>query len=132
MLQKMQGHETLADVIDKLAKPEDYLLGVKRNLEAYRRNGIEPSMKLGTTGGFSYPNYLIARRQFRKPDETTDDKILIVKDLKSNLGSYSGRSHKPLGWSLYQIEKENWSTGSTNFDGFMEVFATFRGIKLSK
>jgi hypothetical protein len=99
----MPPDATLAYVMSTLARPEDYVRGMLRNLYDCKREHGGASARLGLTGGGVSPHYRI---EFPLQLEA------LPNVSNGIFGAFDGRSHKLIDW----IDEASQSEGSILWD----------------
>lgn len=121
---KLNGNETIRDVVSSLAKPEPYVRGVLGNMSDFRRRGIDPIVKIGTTGQGIYPHYRIEPAN----GDGSDIGAEITAFLETMI-AFGGRNHKPMEWTAFDVRGEHWSEESMTYDEVQTLLGSLRGYK---
>jgi hypothetical protein len=112
---------TIAEIVDKLGDPEEYVRCVLGNmLDCEKRYG-NASVRIGTTGHGIAPHYRVEPTKFDDIDQAIDS----IKDLVA----FHGRSHKQLDWTLFQLQNLHWSTRAMSRHDIQTLLSDLRGYK---
>jgi hypothetical protein len=124
---------TIANLLETLARPEDYVRGVLENLYAClsQRSGSQKGdlfVRIGVTGNGIVPHYRI---------DYFSSKGLGNISVCATFGAFDGRTHKKIALleeaSIQRDESilldQNWSTRSTTFKEIENLLGQIRDIK---
>jgi hypothetical protein len=120
----MPPDATLAYVMSTLARPEDYVCGMLRNLYDCKREHGGASARLGLTGDGVSPHYRI---------EFPFQSKVLPRVNNGIFGAFDGRSHKLIDWideasqsegSILRVE--HWSTCPMSIDDVTAFLAYIR------
>jgi hypothetical protein len=103
----LAGSESVRDVITTLDKPEQYVLGIFRNMDELRRNQIASTVSIGVTGHGIAPNYRL------DPSEEADHAKMVGRYGDPSL-AFRGQTHRPLAFDY--IDNGNWSPMEMTFE----------------
>ena len=107
---------TIADVVDELANPIEYVRRVLEKLEHCRRAHGEAQVRLGVRGRVECPNYLIEY-------ESSDPKAGSTS-IKAD-AAYSGSTHRELA-PRHIGETKNWSPEEMDITAVMALIGRLR------
>lgn len=107
---------TIADVVDILDKPIEYVRRVLEKLEHCRRAHGDAHVRLGVRGRAECPNYLI--------EYVTEDAKSRQKTTRSN-AAYSGSTHRELA-PRHIEEARNWSPEEMNITAVSALIGRLR------
>lgn len=123
-MEKLQGTETVRDVVATLNDPEDYVRGVFGNMMAFRRRRIEPAVRIGATGEGLMPHYRI------EPASTGNSLKAMADDIGSfieHVIAFNGRNHRDMNWTAFQLQGDNWCRAVMSVDEIRTLLGELRG-----
>lgn len=123
-LPQIAPNATIADVVDRLTSPEDYVRGVLGNLFANNAEG-SAVVRIGVKGRGLVPHYRLDRMS---PGFSLSDKP--PTPVFSVIGAFHGRNHKPLVDELEApdiLRDENWSGGFMTLNEVQTLIGAIRG-----
>jgi hypothetical protein len=125
-LSKIAANATLADVVDRLKSPEEYVRGVLGNLFDHKTEG-GAVVRIGVMGRGLIPHYRLDRISpgFSLSDETPPPSFSVI-------GAFNGRNHKPLvdeSEAADILHDEHWSAGFMTLDEVRALIGVIRGAR---
>jgi hypothetical protein len=107
---------TIADVVDGLNKPVEYVRRVLEKLERCKRAHGDAQVRLGVRGRAECPNYLI---EYVREDAKTHERVTHQD------AAYSGSTHREL--AVHHIaEVRNWSPEEMNITAVSALIGRLR------
>ena len=107
---------TIADVVDGLNKPVEYVRRVLEKLERCKRAHGDAQVRLGVRGRAECPNYLI---EYVREDTKTHERVTHQD------AAYSGSTHREL--AVHHIaEVRNWSPEEMNITAVSALIGRLR------
>lgn len=100
-MMKLQGTETIRDVVHMLDNAEDYARGVFGNMADFRKRQIDPAVQIGSTGQGIVPHYRI------KPAASGNSFHSDLDDIGEyfkHVAAFNGRNHKDMEWGAFNFE----------------------------
>lgn len=110
------GDSTIADVVENLAKPVEYVRRVLEKLEHCRRAHGDAQVRLGVRGRAECPNYLI---EYGLENARTHERT-VQPD-----AAYSGSTHRELA-PRHIEEARNWSPEEMNITAVSALIGRLR------
>ena len=107
---------TIADVIDGLDKPIEYVRRVLEKLERCKRAHGDAQVRLGVRGRAECPNYLI---EYVREDKKTQERVTYQD------AAYSGSTHRELA-PHHIAETRNWSPEEMNITAVSALIGRLR------
>lgn len=125
-LPQIAPNATVADVVDRLKSPEDYVRGVLGNLFDHKAEG-GAVVRIGMMGRGLIPHYRLDRMSpgFSLSDEPPTPVFSVI-------GAFNGRNHKPLVGELEAadiLRDEHWSRGFMTLDEVQTLIGVIRGAR---
>jgi hypothetical protein len=115
---------TIADVVELLSRPEDYVRGVLGNMFDYRKEHGTAVVRIGTTGTGKAPHY---RVQIEIGDLTD---FMLGEGVEADyFTAFHGRNHAKLDWGSTELRGEHWSTNGMTVEAVQELIAGIRGFR---
>lgn len=115
-LEAIAGDSTIADIVDRLDKPIEYVRRVLEKLEHCRRVHGDAQVRVGVRSRAECPNYLI---EYAQEDKKTR-KPVVYPD-----AAYSGSTHRELAPRHIEDEK-NWSPEEMNITAVAALIGRLR------
>ena len=103
---------TIADVVRKLNKPEDYVRGVLGVMVAERHQHGAVVVRIGIRGTGAMPNY----------------RIDLAAEPSPPIQAYDGQTHRGFT-DVRNIDTDNWSSRSMTFEEVRGLIGAIRGHK---
>jgi len=107
---------TIADVVDGLNKPVEYVRRVLEKLERCRRAHGDAQVRVGVRGRAECPNYLI---EYVREDAKTHERVTYQD------AAYSGSTHRELA-PHHIAEVRNWSPEEMNITAVSALIGRLR------
>jgi hypothetical protein len=112
----ISADSTIADVVDGLDKPVEYVRRVLEKLERCKRAHGDAQVRLGVRGRAECPNYLI---EYVREDTKTHERVTYQD------AAYSGSTHREL--AAHHIEAvKNWSPEEMNITAVSALIGRLR------
>ena len=115
-LDAIADDSTIADIVDRLDKPVEYVRRVLEKLEHCRRVHGDAQVRVGVRSRAECPNYLI---EYAQEDKKTR-KTVVHSD-----AAYSGSTHRELAPRHIEDEK-NWSPEEMNITAVAALIGRLR------
>lgn len=116
VLAKTPGDATIADVVENLDHPIEYVRRILEKLERCRRAHGDAQVRIGVLGRAECPNYLI--------QYTTEDLKCGQKSIHPD-AAYSGSTHRELA-PRHIEETKNWSSEEMNISAVSALIGRLR------
>jgi hypothetical protein len=135
MTMTLSREMTIADIIDSLMNPEDYLCGVLDNMRDWKNEHGTAYVSIGTTGQGIAPHYRVgpssdSLESIKHLDlDKRDDLIEFLREYSKHCRAFHGRSHKRLDWGVLELRNQHWSTRQMSFEEVQSLLGQFRGYK---
>ncbi|RWM24305.1 hypothetical protein [Mesorhizobium sp.] len=110
------GDSTIADMVDVLDKPVEYVRRVLEKLERCRRAHGDAQVRVGVRGRAECPNYLI---EYVLEDGKTHERVTHLD------AAYSGSTHRELA-PHHIAESRNWSPEEMNITAVSALIGRLR------
>ena len=118
---------TIADIVDKLREPEEYVRRALGNFHDVLMQEPTAKIKIGVTGNGAYPNYKIDRLT-PPPDDDPVRKALFPDGIMRSERVFNGRTHRLLV-DPEKVRRENWSLRSMTFNELQTLLGQIRKVK---
>lgn len=115
-LEAIAGDSTIADIVDRLDKPIEYVRRVLEKLEHCRRVHGDAQVRVGVRSRAECPNYLI---EYAQEDKKTRQTVVHPD------AAYSGSTHRELAPRHIEDEK-NWSPEEMNITAVAALIGRLR------
>ncbi|MDB5577278.1 MAG: hypothetical protein JWR80_2454 [Bradyrhizobium sp.] len=116
----LAGSESVRNVITTLEKPEKYVLGIFRNMDALRKEQIASTVSIGITGRGIAPNY-------RLDASEEADHVKMVERYEYPSIPFRGQTHQPLTFDF--IDNGHWSSAVMTFEEVKNLLGDLRGYQ---
>ncbi|BAV52176.1 hypothetical protein MLTONO_7274 [Mesorhizobium loti] len=107
---------TIADMVETLDKPVEYVRRVLEKLERCRRAHGDAQVRVGVRGRAEAPNYLI---EYVREDKKTQERVTCQD------AAYSGSTHRELA-PHHIAEARNWSPEEMNITAVSALIGRLR------
>lgn len=135
-LPKIPQNAKIADILDRLNNPEEYVRQVVGNMTPVHRRHGSAVVRIGLTGtGFS-PHYrvdpgdsfmaLVAKTGLLEGNEPGPDADEYYEE---HFVAYHGRNHEKLCWDSKTLRGEHWSTDQMTYEEVRELLGSLRDSK---